>query len=262
MKHVITFINSSKNLICKSIYFTNILCYITFQIPVLFIGVLLYPFFKNSVTHLLHNLTLFILDKMFLQTRMLNKYPYNNNKKHILLSNHTSSSDGYIRYIVPCNFICVIKKSLFYVPFLGQVFWLLNFILVKRDDVNSRNNTKNKIKQKLNENNIIQLFPQGTREQNKFFKNNEIILKKGNIEIALETNAPIVLCYHNIGDRIDDKNKVIHFHRKVYYIFSNPILLPNEYNELPMEEKVNILYKIIYDEFSRLEKIVLDKTQI
>jgi hypothetical protein len=29
-----------------------------------------------------------------------------------------------------------------------------------------------------------------------------------------------------------------------------------------MEEKVNILYKIIYDEFSRLEKIVLDKTQI
>lgn len=50
--------------------------------------------------------------------------------------------------------------------------------------------------------------------KNKFFKNNEIVLKRGSIEIALKTNVPIVLCYHNIGDRIDDEKKVIHFHKK------------------------------------------------
>ena len=164
-----------------------------------------------------------------------------------------------MRHIIPYKNVSIVKKSLFYIPFLGQVFWLLSFIFIKRDDKKSRNNTKNKIIQKLNENYIVQLFPQGTREKNKFFKNNEIVLKKGSIEIALKTNVPIVLCYHNIGDRIDDENKVIHFHKKVYAILSNPILLPNEYNELPIEEKVNILYKIIYDEFIRLEKIVLDK---
>ena len=55
-------------------------------------------------------------------------------------------------------------------------------------------------------------------------------------------------------------DQVINFHKKVYAICSNPILFPNEYSELPLEERVNILYKIIYDEFIRLEKIVLDKT--
>ena len=59
-----------------------------------------------------------------------------------------------------------------------------------------------------------------------------------------------------INDIIDDKNKLIHFDKEVYAIWSNPILLPNEYNELPIEEKVDLLYKIIYDEFIRLEKEV------
>jgi len=252
--------NTFKNniLICKLLYFINILCYVIFQLPVLFIGILLYPLYGKNIIHKLHNTSLFLLDKIFLQVKILNSYTYSK-KKHILLSNHTSSSDGYLRYFVPYNFLCIVKKSLFYVPFLGQVFWLLNFIFIKRDDKNSKNNTKNKITQKINENNIVQIFPQGTREKNKFFKNNEILLKKGSIEIALKTNVSIVLCYHNIGDRIDDENKVINFHKKVYAICSNTILLPNEYNELPIEEKVNILYKNIYDEFIRLEKIVLDK---
>jgi len=175
-----------------------------------------------------------------------------------LLANHSSSCDGYLRYKIAYKNVSIVKKSLFYIPFLGQVFWFLNFIFIKRNDKNSRNNIRNKIIQNLNKNIIVQLFPQGTREKNKFFKNNEIVLRKGSLKIALETNVPIVLCYHNIGDRINDYNKVIHFHKKIYVIFSNPLLLPNKYSELPIEEKVNILYKIIYDEFIRLEKIVLD----
>jgi 1-acyl-sn-glycerol-3-phosphate acyltransferase len=248
------------NLIGKILYYANILCYIIFQIPVLLFGILLFPLFKTKLIDRLHNTSLFLLDKMFLQITFLNKHNYDN-KNYILLCNHTSSSDGYLRYFVPNKFlcICIVKNSLFYIPFLGQVFWFLNFIFIKRDNKNSRNNTKSKITQKLNANNIVQLFPQGTREKNKLFINNEIILKKGSIEIALMTNVPILLCYHNIGDRIDDENKVINFHKKVYAIYSNTIILPNEYSELPIEEKVNKFYNIIYDEFIRLEKIVLDK---
>lgn len=234
-------------------YYINLFLYITLQFPVLLCK-LINPFCNLDK---LHNNSLLLLDKLFLQINWLNDYP--NDNKHVLLVNHSSSCDAYLRRIIPYKNVSILKKSLFYVPFLGQVYWLLNFIFIKRNDKNSRNNTKNKITQKLNENIIVQLFPQGTREKNKFFKNNEIVLKKGSIEIALEMNVPIVLCYHNIGDRIDDKNRVINFHKKVYAICSNTILLPNEYNELPIEEKVNILYKIIYDEFIRLEKIVLDK---
>jgi 1-acyl-sn-glycerol-3-phosphate acyltransferase len=256
-KRFITFEN--KNLFNQALYYTNILFYVIFQIPVLFIGILLYPLYGKNIIHKLHNISLFVLDTMFLQIKLINNYISNN--QVILLCNHTSSSDSYLRYYVNCNFICVIKDSIFYIPFLGQVFWLLDFIFVKRNDKNSRNNTKRKIIKYLNENNTVQLFPQGTREKNKYFKNNEIVLKKGSIEIALKTNVPVVLCYHNIGDRIDDKNNVIHFHKKVYAVCSNPIILPNEYIELPLEERVKILYKIIYDEFIRLEKIILDMTE-
>jgi 1-acyl-sn-glycerol-3-phosphate acyltransferase len=234
-------------------YYINLFLYILIQFPVLLCK-LLNPF---SDINTLYNNSLLLLDNCFLKINLLNTYPISNN--HILLVNHLSSCDGYLRYIIPYKNVSIIKNSLFYIPFLGQVFWLLNFIFIKRSDKNSRNNTKHQIIQKLNENYIVQLFPQGTRERNKSFKKNEIILKKGSIEIALENNVPIVLCYHNVGDRIDDEKKLIHFHKKVYAIFSNPIILPDEYSELPIEEKVDKLYKIIYDEFIRLETIVLKK---
>jgi len=242
------------------LYYTNLLLFITFQIPVCLIGAILYPVYGKIVTHNLLNLSFNILDRMFLQITHLNKYPNINNKTHLLLGNHTSSCDGYLRYIVPYDTVTIVKNSLFYVPFLGQVLWLLNFIFIKRESKNSRNNTKNKIIEKINNGISIQLFPQGTREQNKSFQNNEIVLKKGSMEIAILTNVPIVLWYHNIGDRVDDKNKMIHLHKKVYAILSDPITLPSEYSELPLEEKVDKLYEIIYSEFTRLEKIVSDKT--
>jgi omega-6 fatty acid desaturase (delta-12 desaturase) len=235
-------------------YYINLTLYVLIQFPILLCK-LINPFCDVNK---LYNNSLILLDKFFLQKVFLNDYP-NCNRNHILLVNHSSSSDGYLRDKVPYKNVSIVKNSIFYIPFLGQVFWLLDFIFIKRSDKKSRNSVRNKIIQKLDENYIVQIFPQGTRETNNFFKNNEIILKKGSIEIALERNVPIVLAYHNIGDRIDDKNKLIHFHKKVYVVCSNPILLPNEYNELQIEEKVNILYNIIYDEFIRLEKIVLDK---
>ena len=247
-------------IIGRAFYYTNLACYVIFQMPVLVIGTILYPFYGPDIVNKLHNVTLFILDKMFLQMTLLNKYPYN--KTHFSLSNHTSSSDGYSRYFCPYNGRCIVKKSILYIPFLGQVFWLLGFIFIKRDNKNSRNNTKNLILETINKNVSVQIYPQGTRETNKFFKNNEIVLKKGSIEMAIEANVPIVLSYHNIGDRIDDKNKTIHFNKKVYIVLSNLITLPSEYSDLPMEEKVNKLYKIIYSEFTRLEQIVLDKIRI
>jgi 1-acyl-sn-glycerol-3-phosphate acyltransferase len=123
-----------------TLYYTNLLLFITFQIPVCLIGAILYPVYGKIVTHNLLNLSFNILDRMFLQITHLNKYPNINNKTHLLLGNHTSSCDGYLRYIVPYDTVTIVKNSLFYVPFLGQVFWLLNFIFIKRENKNSRNN--------------------------------------------------------------------------------------------------------------------------
>ena len=54
----------------------------------------------------------------------------------------------------------------------------------------------------------------------------------------------------------------MYLNKKVYAIFSEPMIFPTEYNELPLQEKIDIFYKIIYDEFTRLEKIVLDKVEM
>jgi len=204
---------------------------------------------------------MFLLDRIFFQSFFLNEYPKNNGR-HLLLNNHSTSFDGYLAHIINNNYVSIAKDVLIYIPFLGQSFWLLDYIFVKRSDKNSRNNTKNKMIQKINENYIIQLFPQGTRERNKFFKKNEIVLKKGSIEIAVENNIPILLLYHSVENVIDDVNMLFYFDKKVYADISNFITLPNEYNELPLQEKVDILYKIVYDEFIRLEKNVLDRIEL
>jgi 1-acyl-sn-glycerol-3-phosphate acyltransferase len=251
---------NSKEKKSKLLYFTNLFLYVTLQLPVLVISLPLYPFYGKDVLDKIYNISIFILDKLFVKINFLNDYPYNNN--HILLVNHTSSVDGYLRHILKNYSVSVIKESLFFIPFLGQLYWLMGMIFIKRNNKNSRINTRKKMLSALNKNNIVHLFPQGTREKNKRFYKNEILLRKGSIEIAVENNIPIVLCYNNIGDRVDDINKVIHLNKKVYAIISNIILLPEEHNDKPFEEKVDILYKIIYDEFCRLEKIVLDKVNL
>lgn len=239
----------------KCLYYLNAILYILLQCPI----ILAYPFVGIDTLNELYNVTLLILDYLFVQIEFLNEYP--DHKKHFLLVNHTSTCDGYLRPKIKTNSVSIIKHSLFYVPFIGQVFWLLDFIFVKRDDKNSRNNTKDKMIQKINENIIVQVFPQGTRERKKRFDTNEIILKKGSIQLAIENNIPIVCSYHNIGDRVDDEKKCIYTDKKVYEMSSGPLSLPDSSNELPLEQKVDLFYKMIYDEFCRLEKIVTEKTK-
>ena len=245
----------------KILYYTNILLYGLLQIPVLIIGIPLYPFYGQLIVHKLYCISLFILDKLFLQVDFLNELTVDK-KPCIILLNHSSCSDGYLMHFSPDIVVSVVKNEIFYYPLLGQVFWMLDYIFVKRDDKTSRNNTKNKMIENFKKNTIVQICPQGKIEQNKYFRKNEIILKKGSIEIAIQHNIPIILVYHNIGDKVDDFNYVMYLHKKIYAIRSNSMLLPSEYNELPLEKKVDIFYKIIYDEFTRLEKIVLDKVEM
>ena len=246
----------------KILYYTNVLSYILLQIPVLIIGILFYPFYGKLILHKLYYLSLFLLDIIFIQIHWLNGYSLDKTTG-ILLINHNSFSDMYVEYMCAYNNVSlVVANKLFYFPFLGQVFWMLDYIFVKRYDKKSRNNTKIKMIENFKKNITVNIFPQGKIEQNKYFRKNEIILKKGSIEIAIQHNIPIILVYHNIGDKVDDFNYVMYLHKKIYAIRSNSMLLPSEYNELPLEKKVDIFYKIIYDEFTRLEKIVLDKVEM
>ena len=237
-------------------YYSNALLYIFLQIPNLFIGILLYPFYGNIVLWKMYNLSLYITNYLFINITILNQYPILT--PHILLVNHTTYCDTYLGLIFDKPYKTIIKKQALFFPIIGQLLYMLDMIFVDRDNTKSKNTTKQLIA--TNAKQIITIiFPQGTREPTKRFNNNEIVLKKGSIEIAIEHNIPIVLGYHNLHNKIDDVKQRLYINKKVYAICSNPILLPNEYNELPIEEKVNILYKIIYDEFIRLEKIVLDK---
>jgi len=250
---------SDQNNASKILYYINLLSYFLLQIPVLIISIPLYPFYGKLIVHKLYNITLFLLDKLFLQIHFLDDKKIDNTPC-LLLLNHGSSCDSYIKYFAPTVIISIAKNDIFYYPLLGQVFWMLDYIFVKSRDKNSRNDAKNKMIENFKKNTIVQLFPQGKRERNKLFQQNEIILKKGSIEVAIKHNIPIILVYHNIGDKVDDFTQIMYLNKKVYATRSNLMVLPNEYNELPVEEKVDIFYKMIYDEFTRLEKIVLDKS--
>jgi hypothetical protein len=73
------------------------------------------------------------------------------------------------------------------------------------------------------------------------------------MRVALDADVPIVLVYHNIGDRVDDENRAIHWNQRVCAISSGPIKLPEVYRERSMEEKTELLYQTIYDEYARME---------
>lgn len=253
------YIKQNWNDVSNKLYWLNLCMFSAFQIPVLVVGILTYPIFGNRVTNAMYNLSLRVLDYLFLQVKPLNTCTVRNG--HMLLVNHSTSVDGYLRHFIPIQSVTVIKDSLFYIPFLGQIFWLLGFIFIQRDSPKSRDATRQKIAHQIKRNKIVQIFPQGTREPGKLFKTNDISLKRGCIAIALEADVPIVLIYHNTGDRIDDARQLIHFNKPVYAISSEPMRLPTEHANLPIDKQVDIMYGLIYQEFIRLEQRVLDECQ-
>ena len=131
-----------------------------------------------------------------------NKELLQNMDPSVVIANHQSNLDLFVHGgVIPKRTVSVGKKSLKYLPFFGQVYWLSGNIMIdlskSRESINAMSETTEALKHK---NTSIWVFPEGTRDGGNLL----LPFKKGAFHMAHQANAPIIpICASNYPKHID-----------------------------------------------------------
>ncbi|HJQ98087.1 MAG TPA: lysophospholipid acyltransferase family protein [Candidatus Polarisedimenticolaceae bacterium] len=107
----------------------------------------------------------------------------------LFLANHLSIVDIWVMAVcLPETTRFVAKRSLFFVPFLGQAMWAAGFIPIDRGDRTQAIKSLGRAAARIGAGASVILFPEGTRSRN----GKLAPFKKGSFHLALETRVPIV----------------------------------------------------------------------
>lgn len=108
----------------------------------------------------------------------------------VYVANHQNSYDLFtIPAMVPKNCVSVGKKSLKWVPFFGQLYWLSGNILIDRANRSKAAGTISKAAEKIKKNGLsVWMFAEGTRSYGRGL----LPLKTGAFHTALSAQVPIV----------------------------------------------------------------------
>lgn len=122
----------------------------------------------------------------------------------IIICNHQSNYDLYVLgRIVPPRTVSVGKKSLKWLPFFGQQYWLAgNMLLDRSNPMRSRKALHATTDALKNRDTSIWIFPEGTRNHGKGL----LPFKKGAFQMALAAGVPIIpVCVSSYPRHIDVK---------------------------------------------------------
>ncbi|MBA6389649.1 1-acylglycerol-3-phosphate O-acyltransferase [Colwellia sp. BRX10-3] len=142
----------------------------------------------------------------------------------VYICNHQNSYDIFtVPAAVQLGTVSVGKKSLKWIPFFGQMYWLTGNILIDRKNKNKAMNTIDMTANKIREKKLsVWLFPEGTRSYGRGL----LPFKTGAFRTAAKAEVPIVpVCASNTHKTIDlnrwDNGKMI-------VEFLPPVYLSNE----------------------------------
>lgn len=107
----------------------------------------------------------------------------------VVIANHQSNLDLFVLGgVVPSRTVSVGKKSLAYLPFFGQVYWLAGNILIDRAKAKKSLDVMRQVADAIRTKRItVWVFPEGTRNASETL----LPFKKGAFLMAKEANAPI-----------------------------------------------------------------------
>ncbi|QKZ06132.1 MULTISPECIES: lysophospholipid acyltransferase family protein [Pseudomonas] len=110
----------------------------------------------------------------------------------VIIANHQSNYDLFVLgQVVPRRTVCIGKKSLKWVPFFGQLFWLGGNVLINRGNAYQARRALQTTTRTLKRDTSIWVFPEGTRNQGSEL----LAFKKGAFQMAIDAGVPIVpLC--------------------------------------------------------------------
>ncbi len=130
----------------------------------------------------------------------------------VYICNHQNSYDIFTvaNAVIP-NTVSVGKKSLKWIPFFGQMYWLTGNILIDRKNTNKAMNTIALTAKKIREKNIsVWLFPEGTRSNGRGI----LPFKTGAFRTAMQASVTVVpVCVSNMHKKVNlnrwDNGKII-----------------------------------------------------
>lgn len=168
---------------------------IIFLVPIIIIACLIgilicifRPFYRNNtytVAHILAGLApLFGIKVINRVSKDLTTTP------KVIVANHQNNFDVVtISGGVRPGVVSIGKKSLKWVPFFGQLYWLSGNILIDRKNSSKAANTINSTADKMRENNLsVWMFPEGTRSRGRGL----LPFKTGAFHTAIQAQVPIV----------------------------------------------------------------------
>ena len=115
-------------------------------------------------------------------------------RPHVLVANHQSNLDLYFYgSITPENAVVVGKKSLGWIPFFGQMFWLGGNVLIQREHRQKAMSAMTAANQAIAcKGQSVWILPEGTRSRGRGL----LPFRKGAFQTAITTGAPIsLICF-------------------------------------------------------------------
>lgn len=117
----------------------------------------------------------------------------------VYICNHQNSWDIFtVSNALQPNTVSVGKKSLKWIPFFGQMYWLTGNILIDRNNTNKALSTIELTAKKMKEKQLsVWLFPEGTRSNGRGI----LPFKMGAFRTAMQAQAPIIpMCASNLNN--------------------------------------------------------------
>ncbi|MFV9655668.1 lysophospholipid acyltransferase family protein [Pseudomonas sp. NY15366] len=114
----------------------------------------------------------------------------------VIIANHQSNFDLYVLgRVVPKRTVSIGKKSLKWVPFFGQLYWLAGNVLIDRSNAMAAKRAMLTTTETLRHRDTsIWVFPEGTRNLGRGL----LPFKKGAFQMAITAGVPIIpVCVSN-----------------------------------------------------------------
>ena len=109
-------------------------------------------------------------------------------RAYVMVANHQSFGDIFVLYQLRKQFKWVAKDSVFWVPFLGWMMWMADYVAIRRGDAVSRRRMLERCLRHLRRGSSVLMFPEGTRSKDGQIRE----FRRGAFAMAAAAGVPVV----------------------------------------------------------------------
>ncbi len=168
---------------------------------------------------------------------------------YVYIANHQNTWDIFtLARAMPPHTQSIGKKSLIWIPFFGQMYWLAGNILIDRKNSGKARGTIEQAADAIKQRGIsILLFPEGTRSYGRGL----LPFKTGAFRTAAQANVPIVpICVSNLHGKV----KLNRWNNGKLIIEFLPPIAMSGYDNEAIKQVVNHCHQLMQQTIQQLEQ--------